>query len=65
MAGEVLESLIFGEHDGRRLTDAELVQNCIFLLNAGMKRPQALSAIQSVCCSITRISTVVCWMSLI
>jgi cytochrome P450 len=35
MAGEVLESLIFGEHDGRRLTDAELVQNCIFLLNAG------------------------------
>lgn len=33
--GEVLESLIFGEHDGRRLTDEELVQNCIFLLNAG------------------------------
>jgi len=35
MAGEVLESLIFGEHDGRRLSDEELVQNCIFLLNAG------------------------------
>ncbi len=33
--GEVLESLIFGEHDGRTLTDEELVQNCIFLLNAG------------------------------
>lgn len=33
--GEVLESLIFGEHDGVRLTDEELVQNCIFLLNAG------------------------------
>lgn len=33
--GEVLESLIFGEHEGRRLTQEELVQNCIFLLNAG------------------------------
>lgn len=33
--GEVLEALIFGEHDGRRLTQKELVQNCIFLLNAG------------------------------
>ena len=33
--GEVLESLIFGEHDGRRLTKEELIQNCIFLLNAG------------------------------
>jgi len=35
MEGEVLEALIFGEHDGRRLTEAELIQNCIFLLNAG------------------------------
>ncbi|MEZ5751250.1 MAG: cytochrome P450 [Paracoccaceae bacterium] len=35
MEGEVLESLIFGEHDGRRLTQEELIQNCIFLLNAG------------------------------
>jgi len=34
-AGEVLDALIFGDHDGRRLTQAELVQNCIFLLNAG------------------------------
>ncbi len=33
--GEVLEALIFGEHEGRRLTQAELIQNCIFLLNAG------------------------------
>lgn len=33
--GEVLDALIFGEHDGRRLTREELVQNCIFLLNAG------------------------------
>ncbi len=33
--GEVLESLIFGEHDGRQLTQEELIQNCIFLLNAG------------------------------
>ena len=33
--GEVIEALIFGEHDGRRLTEAELIQNCIFLLNAG------------------------------
>ncbi len=35
LQGEVLEALIFGEHDGRRLTQEELVQNCIFLLNAG------------------------------
>ncbi len=33
--GEVLEALIFGEHAGRRLTQEELIQNCIFLLNAG------------------------------
>lgn len=33
--GEVLEALIFGEHEGRSLTQEELVQNCIFLLNAG------------------------------
>ena len=33
--GEVLEALIFGEHDGRGLTQDELIQNCIFLLNAG------------------------------
>jgi cytochrome P450 len=33
--GEVLAALIFGEVEGRVLTDKELVQNCIFLLNAG------------------------------
>ncbi len=33
--GEVLASLIFGEIDGHRLDDQELIQNCIFLLNAG------------------------------
>lgn len=33
--GEVLEALIFGAHAGRRLTQEELIQNCIFLLNAG------------------------------
>ena len=35
LEGEVLESLIFGEIEGRRLTEEELMQNCIFLLNAG------------------------------
>ena len=33
--GEVLDALIFGEIDGRRLTQEELLQNCVFLLNAG------------------------------
>ncbi|MEP4196154.1 MAG: cytochrome P450 [Aliishimia sp.] len=33
--GEVLDSLIFGDHEGRTLTQEELIQNCIFLLNAG------------------------------
>jgi cytochrome P450 len=33
--GEVLAALIFGEVDGENLTPAELVHNCIFLLNAG------------------------------
>ncbi|ABD53594.1 cytochrome P450 [Jannaschia sp. CCS1] len=40
--GEVLESLIFGEHDGRTLTQEELVQNCIFLLNAGHETTTSL-----------------------
>ena len=40
--GEVLEALIFGEHDGRRLTQKELVQNCIFLLNAGHETTTSL-----------------------
>jgi cytochrome P450 len=32
---DVLGTLIHGEVDGQRLTHEELVQNCIFLLNAG------------------------------
>jgi cytochrome P450 len=32
---DVLGTLIHGEVDGEKLTHAELVQNCIFLLNAG------------------------------
>lgn len=42
--GEVLESLIFGEHDSRRLTQEELIQNCIFLLNAGHETTTSLMA---------------------
>jgi len=40
--GEILDALIFGEVDGRRLTDEELVQNCIFLLNAGHETTTSL-----------------------
>jgi cytochrome P450 len=32
---DVLTRLIAGEHDGRKLTESELLQNCIFILNAG------------------------------
>jgi cytochrome P450 len=32
---DVLTRLILGEADGARLTEAELLQNCIFILNAG------------------------------
>jgi cytochrome P450 len=32
---DLLTRLIAGEHDGRRLGETELVQNCIFILNAG------------------------------
>jgi cytochrome P450 len=32
---DVLTRLIMGEHDGRKLTETELLQNCIFILNAG------------------------------
>ncbi len=42
--GEVLEALIFGEFDGRRLTQEELIQNCIFLLNAGHETTTSLVA---------------------
>jgi len=40
--GEVLDALIFGEVDGRRLTEEELIQNCIFLLNAGHETTTSL-----------------------
>jgi hypothetical protein len=33
--GDILSTLISGEVDGERLTEEELIQNCIFLLNAG------------------------------
>ncbi|MCW1934778.1 cytochrome P450 [Pararhodobacter zhoushanensis] len=42
MEGEVLDSLIFGDVDGQRLTEEELIQNCIFLLNAGHETTTSL-----------------------
>jgi cytochrome P450 len=32
---DVLTRLLLGEHEGRRLSEKELLQNCIFILNAG------------------------------
>ena len=32
---DLLTRLIAGEHEGRRLSETELLQNCIFILNAG------------------------------
>jgi cytochrome P450 len=32
---DLLTRLIRGEHEGRKLSEAELLQNCIFILNAG------------------------------
>lgn len=40
--GEVLDSLIFGQVDGQRLNEEELIQNCIFLLNAGHETTTSL-----------------------
>lgn len=42
--GEVLEALIFGEFEGRTLSQQELIQNCIFLLNAGHETTTSLMA---------------------
>jgi len=42
--GEVLDALIFGDHEGRSLNPVELVQNCIFLLNAGHETTTSLVA---------------------
>ncbi len=40
--GEVLDALIFGEVNGRSLNPRELIQNCIFLLNAGHETTTSL-----------------------
>ena len=40
--GEMLAALVFGEIDGERLNDDELVHNCIFLLNAGHETTTSL-----------------------
>jgi cytochrome P450 len=42
--GEVLATLIFGEVDGETLNEEELIQNCIFLLNAGHETTANLTA---------------------
>jgi cytochrome P450 len=42
LPGEVLGPLVFGEMEGERLSDEELVQNCIFLLNAGHETTTSL-----------------------
>jgi cytochrome P450 len=42
--GEVLSALIFGEVDSERLSEEELIQNCIFLLNAGHETTANLTA---------------------
>jgi cytochrome P450 len=42
--GEVLAALIFGESEGERLSEEELIQNCIFLLNAGHETTANLTA---------------------
>ncbi len=42
VAGEVLAALVFGEVQGERLSEEELVQNCIFLLNAGHETTTSL-----------------------
>jgi len=42
--GEVLQSLIFGQFEGRQLTQTELIQNCIFLLNAGHETTTSMVA---------------------
>ena len=40
--GEVLDALIFSNLNGRQLTQKELIQNCIFLLNAGHETTTSL-----------------------
>jgi cytochrome P450 len=40
--GEVLAALIFGETEGERLSERELLHNCIFILNAGHETTTSL-----------------------
>lgn len=40
--GDVLDNLIHGSHEGRHLSQSELIQNCIFLLNAGHETTTSL-----------------------
>ena len=42
--GEILMSLILGDVNGQRLTNTELIQNCIFLLNAGHETTTSMVA---------------------
>lgn len=42
--GEILMSLILGDVNGRQLTNMELIQNCIFLLNAGHETTTSMVA---------------------
>ena len=42
--GEILMSLILGDVNGRQLTNTELIQNCIFLLNAGHETTTSMVA---------------------
>jgi cytochrome P450 len=41
---EVLAELIFGEIDGERLSEQELLHNCIFILNAGHETTTSLTS---------------------
>jgi len=42
--GEVMAELIFGEIDGERLSEQELLHNCIFILNAGHETTTSLTS---------------------
>ena len=42
--GEILMALILGDVNGQRLTNTELIQNCIFLLNAGHETTTSMVA---------------------
>ena len=44
---DVLTRLIQGEQGGEKLTEAELLQNCVFMLNAGHETTSNTSAMAS------------------